>query len=40
MFAARVKTGEAAASAAVSLSTALAALTVLGWLAFLGVGRG
>jgi predicted permease len=39
LFAARVKTGEAAASAAVSLSTALAALTVLGWLAFLGVGR-
>ena len=39
LFASRVKTGEAAASAAVSLSTALAALTVLGWLAFLGVGR-
>lgn len=38
LFAARVKTGEAVASATVSLSTALAAITVLGWLAFLGLG--
>ena len=40
LFATRVKTGEAAASAAVSLSTALAAMTVLGWLAFWGRAEG
>jgi malonate transporter and related proteins len=39
LFAMRVRTGEAAASAAVSLSTGLAVVTVAGWLAFLGVGR-
>jgi predicted permease len=38
LFAVRVKTGEAAASAAISLSTGLAVVTVTAWLAFLRVG--
>jgi predicted permease len=37
LFAQRVRTGEAAASAAVSLSTACAVATVAAWLLFLGV---
>jgi predicted permease len=39
LFAMRVRTGEATASAAVSLSTAFAVLTVAGWLFFLGIGH-
>ena len=39
LFASRVRTGEATASAAVSASTGLAVLTVAGWLYFLGIGR-
>jgi malonate transporter and related proteins len=39
LFATRIRTGEATASAAVSLSTGLAVVTVALWLAFLGVGR-
>jgi malonate transporter and related proteins len=39
LFAHRVKTGEATASASVSLSTGLAVITVALWLAFLGVGQ-
>jgi len=38
LFAQRVKTGEGVASAAISLSTALAAVSVSGWLIFLGIG--
>ena len=33
-----VKTGEGVASAAISLSTALAVISVTGWLIFLGIG--
>lgn len=39
LFAQRVKTGEAVASAAISLSTVLAIVSVTGWLLFLGVGQ-
>ena len=39
LFATRMRTGEATASAAVSLSTGLAVVTVTGWLYFLGVGQ-
>jgi predicted permease len=39
LFAQRVKTGEAVASAAISLSTVLAVFSVTGWLVFLGVGQ-
>jgi len=39
LFATRMRTGEAVASAAVSLSTGLAVVTVSAWLVFLGAAR-
>ena len=39
LFAQRVKTGEGVASAAISLSTVLAVVSVTGWLLFLGIGQ-